>query len=397
MRHAFMFLAVPFVLVGCAAQPTPQALNMTSDNMNVADAALAGGDPTMALQVAQSVLENYPHNPDALVHEGDAFYALGRIPDAAAAYQAALAAEPRSAPAEIGIGRTKLRTDAKAAVSAFSLAIAYDPGNAAAYNDLGIALALQGDFGNAIAAYRKALVAQPGLVPAEVNLGLTLALAGRTDLALQYLGPLATGSGSNPKIREDYATALVLAGREADARTVLAADSPASKINDEINAIRALAANALASQERAMLPVSAASATAASDPVASVQAQALPVVQTATPAPTPAQNVPSPPVQHAALTQAPPEPVTPPATTQAAGSMVQLGALNSEAAATRAWAKLVDQMPQLFSGRQLVIVPAVVDGHDYFRMRTAGFASRTDAESFCGEVIAHGGTCEVAF
>ena len=119
------------------------------NTLNVADAAIAGGDPNMALSVSQSILANDPNNVDALVHEGDAYYALNRCPAAEAAYRLALKNDPHSSVAATGLGRCLLKTDPKGAEQAFMAAVQDDPGNADAYNDLGIARDLQGNFAGA--------------------------------------------------------------------------------------------------------------------------------------------------------------------------------------------------------------------------------------------------------
>ncbi|HQT39067.1 MAG TPA: SPOR domain-containing protein [Acidocella sp.] len=210
----------------------------------MADAAIAGGDPTMALSVSQSALESDPNNVDALIHEGNAYYALGRCPAAEAAYNLALTHDPKSSPAETGLGRCFIKTDPVQAEHALVLAVQDDPGNAAAFNDLGIARDLEGNFAGAIEPYRKALVAQPGMKAAEINLGLSLALSGNGQEALQYLGPLATSQTATPKIREDYAAALVATGQVAEARHVLSIDLPPDDVDKAIDGFNAIIANA---------------------------------------------------------------------------------------------------------------------------------------------------------
>ena len=198
--------------------------------MNVADAAIAGGDPEMALSVTQSILASAPDNVDALIHEGNAYYALQRCPAAEAAYELALHYDPKATEAETGLGRCLLKTDPHAAELAFTQAIADDPNNADALNDLGIARDLQGNFAGAVEPYSRALLADPSMTAAEVNLGLSLALSGHGPEALQYLGPLATGPGATPKIREDYAAALLASGRSAEAQQVLSIDLPPDQV-----------------------------------------------------------------------------------------------------------------------------------------------------------------------
>ncbi len=231
-----------FLLASCDLATTPPPTPVGPGTLNVADAAIAGGDPALALSISQSVLAADPGSPPALVHEGDAYYALGRCPAASAAYQLALRTDPRSAPAQTGLARCLLKTDPRAAEAALLVAVQSDPGNAAAYNDLGVARDLQDNFTGAADAYRHALLADPAMTAAEVNLGLSLALAGDGASALEYLGPLATGQGATPKIREDYAAALIAAGRPTEARAVLAVDLAPDQVNQAMAGFNALIA-----------------------------------------------------------------------------------------------------------------------------------------------------------
>jgi Flp pilus assembly protein TadD len=208
--------------------------------LNVADAAIAGNDPAMALQVSQSVLATDPSNLDALYHEAEAYYAVNRCMDAIAAYKLALKLNTRSSPAQTGIGRCLLKHNPAGAESAFAAAVADDPGNAAALNDLGIARDLQGKYAAAEQPYNQALLINPGAAATEVNLGLSEALAGDAQDALDYLGPLAAGQGATPKIREDYAAALVAASRVNDAREVLRIDLTPDQVNAMLTGFAAI-------------------------------------------------------------------------------------------------------------------------------------------------------------
>jgi Flp pilus assembly protein TadD len=211
--------------------------------LNVADAAIAGGDPAMALGVSQAVLQSDPNNVDALIHEGDAYYALQRCPDSMAAYRLALQFAPASSSAETGLGRCLLKTDPKSAEAALRLAVLDDPGNAAALDDLGIARDLQGNFAGATLPYRQSLLAAPGSIATEVNLGLSLALSGDAAGALQYLGPLATGPDATAKIREKYAAALIASGRSGEARQVLSIDLPPDQVDSAMTGFAAILGN----------------------------------------------------------------------------------------------------------------------------------------------------------
>jgi Flp pilus assembly protein TadD len=280
----FGWLVVASALAGCADNNHISAANGVGDKpaagtssgvMNVADAAIAGGDPAMALKVSQSVLAQDPNNLDALYHEAAAYYAVDRCMDAIAAYKVALTLAPSSSAAQLGIGRCLLKRDAAQAEAAFAQAVADDPRNAAALNDLGIARDLQGHHKAALAPYEQSLLIDPGNLATEVNLGMSFALSGDGPDALQYLGPLATGQEASPKIREDYALALVASGRPDEARHVLAQDlSP-----DAAAALVAAFSEAMVqAQQPAQMQAQAAADLAAANAPAQPAAPVAPVV-----------------------------------------------------------------------------------------------------------------------
>jgi Flp pilus assembly protein TadD len=255
---------------GTAAPGAAAASPGSGAVLNVADAAIAGNDPDMALKVSQSVLATDPHNLDALDHEAAAYYAVGRCEDAIAAYKVALTIDPKSSEAETGIGRCLIKRNALEAEQAFEAAVADDPGNAAALNDLGIARDLQGNYAGATQPYEQSLLIDPGVTATEVNLGFSLALSGDSDDALQYLGPLATSQDATPRIRQDYALALVAAGRTDEARQVLAVDLPPDQVDALIQDFSAVLASAPVAVAAPSPPASVAPAPQAVAPVAPV-------------------------------------------------------------------------------------------------------------------------------
>ncbi|MDE8348781.1 MAG: SPOR domain-containing protein [Acidocella sp.] len=462
-NRSIIILSAVCLLTACAKTPAQMPANTDSNGspgtLNVADAAIAGGDPTMALSVSQSALQSDPNNVDALIHEGEAYYALGRCPAAEAAFNLAITHDPKSSQAETGLGRCLIKTDPVQADKALVLAVQDDPGNADALNDLGIARDLEGNFAGAVDPYRKALIAQPGMTAAEINLGLSLALSGNGQAALQYLGPLATSQTATPKIREDYAAALVATGQVAEARHVLSIDLPPDDVDKAIDGFNAIIANAqppLPTSEPAAPPTTpqvqttavtttslTTSAPAVAPPVpaaptpaaSSMPAQIAPPVSssdtsasastttssatasysTAPAAPPPAAKAaditaPPPDTSSAAAgTSAPadaaPPAATPPANTSVADTtanvapgtyQVQLGALPSQAQAQHIWDKLSSANPELFGDKTPNIVSATVKGKTYYRLRTGSFASKAEAAKFCGEVSAAGSVCTLA-
>jgi Flp pilus assembly protein TadD len=269
------------LLGACSAQtdvPGPDALN-------VADAAIASNQPQLALQVSQALLARDPDNSQALYHEAAAYYAVNRCEDTIAAYRVALKLDPKSSEAETGIGRCLLRRNAIEAEQAFEAAVSDDPNNAAALNDLGIARDLRGDFAGATQPYQQALLIDPGELSTEVNLGMSLALSHDPQDGLQYLGPLANTEQATPKIREDYALALLADGQQDRARQILEVDLTPETAQAALESYMALLAPPTTSMSPPALDDTAPPAAAAT--------------------PQPAQATPAPPVPSSA---APPQP-----------------------------------------------------------------------------------------
>lgn len=233
-------------LGGCAGPARTGAARpaLGTNTLNVAETALAGNRPDLALHVADAVLKLDPGNARALLVHGDAAYLLGDCRTATRDYAALLHAAPRDARAEIGLGRCALRGGARGAVTAFRRATRDDPRSAVAFNDLGVALAQRGGFAEAAVAFRRALALRPGFRAARTNLGLATALGGNAGAGAAIIAPLAQGGRISAAERADYAAALALAGRRAAARHVLDAAMPAAAADDMVAQMARLAAPA---------------------------------------------------------------------------------------------------------------------------------------------------------
>jgi Flp pilus assembly protein TadD len=192
--------------------------------LNVARAALSGGSPDIALNVTNAILAKEPDNVPALLSQGDAFSALGRLEEAEAGYAKALVADPGSVSAQIGLGRLRLRSDPARAQLLFLNVLQHDPRNKIALNDLGIVYDLQGEHASAQTTYRRALGVDPTMRAAEVNLALSMALNGQAAEAVQLLKPLASDPGASRRIRHDLAAALAIDGNKQAAARILIED-----------------------------------------------------------------------------------------------------------------------------------------------------------------------------
>jgi DUF917 family protein len=93
-----------------------------------------------------------------------------------------------------------------------------------------------------------------------------------------------------------------------------------------------------------------------------------------------------------------PAPVSKPMvrSTVSGATAVQLGALNSQAAAQHQWEKVYAAAPSLFRGKVPDISEVTVKNQSYYRLRVKGFSNNLDASRFCGEVSSAGYACTVA-
>lgn len=209
--------------------PTPP-LASWKPSLHLADTALSGGAPVIALKITDDLLAMNPRNVGALVRRGDALTALNRPGDAAASYTAALEVEPQNSKALVGLGRIRLLDDPAAAEALFARAMVSDRNDATVLNDLGVARDMQGHHAAAQEAYHMALGVTPTSIPVQVNLGLSMAVSGNAAGAVRVLTPLAAASDAAPRVRQNLALALTLNNRKDQASALLQRDLPADQV-----------------------------------------------------------------------------------------------------------------------------------------------------------------------
>jgi len=320
--------------------------------IDVAQAALRGGSPQIALQIAGNILATSPNSDPALIIQGEALTALGRLDEAATSFSTVLQHDPASVGAHVGLGRVRLASDPSGAEALFLEALQREPRNAVALNDLGIARDLQGRHGDAQAAYRQALAANPDMSAAQVNLALSLAMSGQSRDAVQLLRPMASDPGASRQLRHNLAAVLTMAGDKAEAERILSADLTPGEVLQALEAYAAARPNAVAASmlTPSDVPVPAPAAVAA----------------------------PAPAVEPAA---------------QRGSALVQLAAVPTEHAAQAEWQRLRKQMPDELRGHRPTIARSERDGRTYWQLRTDGFADVSQAAAFCERVRATGHDC----
>jgi len=346
-------LVLTLLLAACGGQ---HSQNARKEDDAIAQAALNAGTPAAALNIADATLKAHPDDEDALIHRGLALTELGRLDEARQTLRQAVTRQPRNEQALLALGRVQLPVDPAGAEANFVSALKQDSVNAAALNDLGIARDLQGHHVDAEAAYRAAIAAQPNMTAPRVNLALCLAIRGEGGDAIRLVQPLANAPEATLKVKQDYAAVLAMAGKREEAQNVLSANLPADEVARALDALT-LARIAPASDVRA-------AETPLSEPkVSETQAPVIGGSDT----PSASGHVPT----------------------------VQLGALDSEAAARGKWQQLSHRFPNLLNGKQPVFSHTERDGRTFWRVRTAGFANVAQAHRFCDHLRTAGGGCAV--
>jgi Flp pilus assembly protein TadD len=432
---ARLVLAVPlgFALAACSSlAPGDEAPRTPS--LRVASAALASGAPDVALRVADITLAKDPKDVAALIAKGDALYAMGDTEAAKAAYRSAIALDPDAAGAQLGLGRTLIKSDPAGAESAFLAALRTNATSIIALNNLGVARDLEGRNTEAQEAYHLALELSPNSDDVKINLGRSLAAAGHNAEAVAVLHQVAADPQAAQQWHNPLVAALNLAGDGAWAQQALGGgpEQPATPVQPG-PALAALDTAPPSIASKSPPPVALAKEHAAEPPPPNsvrahgpvsplpaprppVLAMSLPpmyelksatggeadglelsrIIDSATLAPSPeiggisGQSVP-----------VPVEPLYPhsagsPSGTHGPadlGAYVQVGSMSSPSDAMVEWRRLGKLVPDILGGREPAIAQADVAGKTYWRLRTFGFASMKQARDLCTRLQEAGLQC----
>lgn len=232
-----LIAATFMLLAGCAGHTSaPPFASLPAASLNLARAALDGGSPDLAVSLSGAALAQHPDDVTALQLQAEGLTAQGRSEEARAVFARLLLLDPASVPAELGLGRILLASDAAGAEAHLLGALAHEPRNAAALNDLGIARDLQGRHSDAQVAYRHALGVAPQMQAAVVNLALSLAMTGQAQDGLILLRPIANAEGASPRVHQNLAVVATLAGDRETANAALCCDLSAE---DRARAVQA--------------------------------------------------------------------------------------------------------------------------------------------------------------
>jgi Flp pilus assembly protein TadD len=207
-----------FLLAGCAGQALLDAAASTEKKpdqdglMRVASDVEAQGQIVAALPIYEQAAAASSGDATAQMRLGDAYTRAGKTDQAIRAYRAALAVAPDNPDALLGLGSALLKAgDADGAVEALAK-VAPIIKTMAAYNRLGLAQTLTGQFAQAHESFDAASALAPEDLDIRTNLALAAALEGQETKAIDVARSVVTSPGAQARHRRNLMIVYGLLG-----------------------------------------------------------------------------------------------------------------------------------------------------------------------------------------
>jgi Flp pilus assembly protein TadD len=236
-----------FLLAGCSTQSLLDAAASTEkpdqDGLTrVASDVEAQGQIVAALPIYEQAAAG-SSDPKAQVRLGDAYTRAGKTDQAIKAYRTALAMVPDNPDALLGLGSALLKAgDAEGAVAPLAK-VAPIIKTMAAYNRLGLAQTLTGQFAQAHESFDAASALAPDDLDIRTNLALAAALEGQETKAIDVARSVVTSPGAQARHRRNLMIVYGLLGLVDEGRAAapkgLSANE-AKKLLARATAIRAI-------------------------------------------------------------------------------------------------------------------------------------------------------------
>ena len=243
-------LLASLALAGCATAPQQHAQTgsdrMAEQNSMQAMLQLAArtessGNAAAAREIYGKVAARYPEQPAGYLGLARTSYRSGDPAEASQHYRTALTYAPESVDARYGLGKALLASDRpEAAIEQFDRLIGDEAADTRPYVAKGVALDMIGRHAEAQAVYRSGLELGPMNVALRTNLGLSLALAGDYKTALRVLEDAARDPKATARTRQNLALVYGLAGEMEDAAATGSADLGQGTVRRNLAYYRAL-------------------------------------------------------------------------------------------------------------------------------------------------------------
>ncbi len=229
---------------GCASDPLSDSIGRSMEDgarnaskadslMRVAASTARAGDVATAAALYRRAHSMDENNAKALIGLGNALSGLGSYEGAREAYRKALDIKPDNPDALHGLGNSLIALDQPAAAIDHFEAVLKKRQDARSYNGIGVAHDMMGDHAGAQAYYKTGLKTTPGNLSLRNNLGLSLALAGDFEAAIKLLRRVASDPRAGSRQRLNLALVYGLSGDSIAAAEVarIDLDEPAVRRN----------------------------------------------------------------------------------------------------------------------------------------------------------------------
>lgn len=236
-----------FLLAGCSTQSLLDAAASTEKPdqeglMRVASDIESQGQIVAALPIYERAAAG-SNDAAAQVRLGDAYSRAGKTDQAIQAYRAALALAPDNPDALLGLGSALVKAgDAEGAVVPLAK-VAPIVKTMAAYNRLGLAQTLTGQFAQAHQSFEAASALAPDDLDIRTNLALAAALDGQENKAIDVARAVVTSPGAQARHRRNLMIVYGLLGLVDEGRASAPKGLSASEVKKLLaraTAIRAI-------------------------------------------------------------------------------------------------------------------------------------------------------------
>jgi Flp pilus assembly protein TadD len=222
------------LLAGCASQSWLDAAASTDkpeqDGLTrVASDIESQGQPAAALPIYERAAAASNDAPSQ-VRLGDAYTRAGKTDQAIKAYRAALAIAPDNPDALLGLGSALVKAgDPDGAVAALAK-VAPIVKTMTAYNRLGVAQTLAGQFAQAHQSFEAASALAPDDLDVRTNLALAAALEGNETQAIDASRAVVTSPGAEARHRRNLMIVFGLLGRPDEGRAAAPKELSAAEV-----------------------------------------------------------------------------------------------------------------------------------------------------------------------
>ncbi len=216
IKRTRMQLAIAAVLIVSACAPAAHREGAAGGDsaamLRIGDAARDAGDPAVALPHYQRAHRLDPQNMTTNIRIAQTFNQLGNYDAAGNAWVSVLHLEPRNFDALVGYGNTLTALRQPIAALEYFRRSQEHGETAAQLNGMGVAHDMLGNAVQAQDAYRSGLAKEPGSLRLSNNLGLSLALSGDFTEAIKILEAVVEMPGADARHRQNLALAYGVAG-----------------------------------------------------------------------------------------------------------------------------------------------------------------------------------------